>query len=131
MIVVDTSAWIAYFRNASTPAADALRAVQNPNEILVGDLVLLECLQGARDESHAARMEIELRAFFVETMLSADLAVDAARHYRRLRTLGVTPRKTIDLIIATFCIARGYRLLHQDRDFEPMMKHLGLQVILP
>jgi predicted nucleic acid-binding protein len=129
MIVVDTSVWIGYFRNTSTPAVATLRAVQNPNEVLVGDLVLLECLQGARDEIQAARMEVGLRAFYVETMLSADLAVDAARHYRRLRALGITPRKTIDLIIATFCISRGYRLLHQDRDFEPMVQHLGLRIV--
>ncbi|MGD9816753.1 MAG: PIN domain nuclease [Hyphomonadaceae bacterium] len=130
MIVVDTSAWIAYFRNEASPAAAALRALQWPGEILVGDLVLLECLQGARDENHAARIEAGLRAFTVEPMLGPDLAAEAARHYRTLRAIGATPRKTIDLIIATFCIARGHVLLHQDRDFEPMIQHLGLQAAL-
>jgi predicted nucleic acid-binding protein len=62
-------------------------------------------------------------------MLNDALAVEGARHYRRLRVLGVTPRKMTDLIIATFCIVRGYRLLHQDRDFEPMAQHLGLQIV--
>lgn len=128
MIVVDTSVWIGYFRNEATPAVDALRAIQNPTEIIVGDLVLTECLQGARDESHAARLETGLRAFVIEEMLSVALSVEAARNYRTLRALGITPRATIDVIIATFCIARGYALLHQDRDFDPMVTHLGLRV---
>jgi predicted nucleic acid-binding protein len=127
MIVVDTSAWLAHFRNQLTPAAEALRAHATPNEIIVGDIVLLECLQGARDERHAAHIEAGLRAFIVEPMLGPDLAVAAARHYRTLRALGVTPRKTADLIIATFCVAHGYALLHQDRDFDPIVQHLGLR----
>jgi predicted nucleic acid-binding protein len=128
MIVVDSSVWIAYFRNQRSPAVEALRGV-NPNQIVLGDLVLLECLQGARDENHAAKLEAGLRAFTIEPMLNDALAVEAARNFRRLRTLGVTPRKTTDLIIATFCIARGYALLHQDRDFEPMVTNLGLRVV--
>jgi len=130
MIVVDTSVWIAYFRNEARPAVATLRALANPSEILVGDLVLLECLQGARDEIHAAQIETGLRRFVVESMLGPDLAAMAARHFRTLRGLGITPRKTVDLLIATFCIHRGYRLLHQDRDFDAMAAHLGLQVLV-
>lgn len=129
MIVVDTSVWVAHFRNeTANPKVAQLRALADPNDIVIGDLILLECLQGARDEAHAARIEAPLRAFRVEAMLDATLAVEAARHYRTLRARGVTPRKTIDVIIASFCIRNGYRLLHQDRDFEPMAGHLGLLV---
>lgn len=128
MIVVDSSVWIGHFRNEATPAVAALRAIENPNEIVVGDLVLLECLQGARDDIHAGQIEAALRVFQIEAMLNAELAVAAARHYRVLRDLGLTPRKTIDVIIASFCIQRGYLLLHQDRDFDPMAAHLGLRI---
>ncbi len=128
MIVVDSSVWIAYFRSERSSAVQALINAA-PNEILVGDHILLECLQGARDERHAAKLEQGLRAFVIEPMLNDALAVEAARNFRRLRTLGVTPRKTTDLIIATFCIARGHALLHEDRDFEPMVQHLGLRVL--
>ena len=127
MIVVDTSVWIAHFRNDATSAVTKLRAITNPNDIIVGDLILLECLQGARDEVHAAQIEAALRAFQVEDMLGDQPAVEAARLYRTLRALGQTPRKTIDVIIGAFCIRRGYQLLHQDRDFEPMSVHLGLR----
>lgn len=129
MIVVDTSVWVAHFRNETSAAVATLRALDNPNDVVVGDLVLLECLQGARDEAHAARIESALRVFQIEAMLDAGLAIDAARHYRVLRAMGLTPRKTIDLIIGAFCIRNGYRLLHQDRDFDPMVAHLGLQVL--
>ena len=129
MIVVDTSVWVAHFRNDASAKVAALRDLENPNDIIVGDLVLLECLQGARDEAHAGRMESALRAFQIEAMLDASLAIDVARHYRVLRAEGLTPRKTIDLIIAAFCIKNGHRLLHQDRDFDPMVTHLGLQVL--
>lgn len=130
MIVVESSVWIAHFRNEATPAVSALRDIPDPNDILVGDLVLLECLQGARDERHAAQIEAALAAFSMESMLDARLAADAARNFRKLRSLGVTPRKTADMIIATFCMARGHALLHQDRDFEPMIAQLGLRSLL-
>ncbi|HYD87358.1 MAG TPA: PIN domain nuclease [Vitreimonas sp.] len=130
MIVVDSSVWIAHFRNEVSPAVAVLRGLQKPTAVVTGDLVLLECLQGARDDKHAAQIEATLRAFTVEPMLNDTHAADGARLYRRLRALGVTPRKMTDFIIATFCIARGYRLLHQDRDFEPMVQHLGLQVVV-
>ena len=127
MIIVDTSVWIAHFRNEASAAVTKLRAITNPNDIIVGDLILLECLQGARDEGHAAQIEGTLRAFQIEEMLGDQPAVETARLYRALRASGRTPRKTIDVIIGAFCIRRGYQLLHQDRDFEPMSAHLGLR----
>lgn len=127
MIIVDTSVWIGHFRNETTPAVTRLRAVVHPNDIIVGDLILMECLQGARDHVHAARIETALRAFRVAPMLNDTLAVEGARRYRALRAWGVTPRKTIDVIIATFALTNGCRLLQQDRDFEPWAAHFGLQ----
>jgi len=97
--------------------------------ILVGDLVLLEVLQGARDEAHAAKFERNLRAYRIVTMCNPDIAVRAAHNYRLLRAHGITVRKTIDLIIGTFCIAGDHILLHADRDFEPMAAFLGLRVV--
>lgn len=127
MIVVDTSVWVAHFRNEPSAAVTKLRAIVDPNDIIVGDLVLLACLQGARSEAHAAQIEAALRTFPIEDMLGDQAAIEAARLYRALRALGQTPRKTVDVIIAAFCIRRGYRLLHQDRDFEPMCAHMGLR----
>jgi predicted nucleic acid-binding protein len=93
---------------------------------LVGDLILLEVLQGARDEAHSARIEGGLRRFDVVLLLDADLAPRAARNYRKLRDMGITIRKTNDIIIATFCIDHRCLLLHDDRDFGPMEEYLGL-----
>lgn len=128
MIVVDSSVWIANLRDLDTDCVRRLRAIDHAEEpVLVGDLILLEVLQGARDEQHAARIERSLRQFPIQPMLDADLAVRAAGNVRALRARGITARKTIDIIIGTFCIERGHRLLHDDRDFVPMAAHLGLQ----
>jgi predicted nucleic acid-binding protein len=62
-------------------------------------------------------------------MLDERIAVQAAHNYRVLRRKGITIRKTADLIIGTFCIEQGHTLLHDDRDFDPMHAHLGLQVL--
>ena len=96
--------------------------------LLLGDMVLLEILQGARDDSHAAGLETGLRRFRIVEMLDYRVAVSAARHYRVLRARGITIRKTADLIIGAYCIEHGHFLLHDDRDFEPMREHLGLLV---
>ena len=97
--------------------------------LVVGDLVLCEVLQGLQTDAEAALVERALRRFDVVPMLSPDLAVRAAAHYRLLRARGVTVRKTIDLLIGTFCIERQHALLHNDRDFDGMERHLGLRVV--
>jgi predicted nucleic acid-binding protein len=129
MILVDSSVWIAHLRNQGTAAVGKFRSIRDPNEILVGDLIIVEVLQGARDEAHAARLEAILRRYVFESMLGSDLAVTAARNYRALRGKGITVRTTVDLIIATFCVERGHALLHDDRDFDPLAAYLGLTVM--
>jgi predicted nucleic acid-binding protein len=129
VIVVDTSVWIAHLRGVRTSATAKLDAAVGREPLLVGDLILLEILQGARDEAHAARLERGLRQFQIVSMLDSTLAVRAARNYRRLRDLGFTIRKTADVVIGAFCIEHGHALLHDDRDFAPMQTHLGLRVV--
>jgi predicted nucleic acid-binding protein len=129
MIVVDSSVWIARLRNLRTPAVARLDSFLDKEDVVVGDLVLLEVLQGARDDAHAAQIARQLRRYRVVTMSNEMLAIQAARDYRKLRDRGFTVRKTIDMIIGTFCIAYGHALLHDDRDFAPMARYLGLQVV--
>jgi predicted nucleic acid-binding protein len=128
VILVDSSVWIARLRGRETEATARLRALVPREPLLIGDLILLEVLQGARDEAHAARIERDMRRYAVVPLLDDELAPRAARNYRALRDLGVTIRKTADLIIGTYCIERGHALLHDDRDFDPMEQHLGLRV---
>ena len=129
MIVVDSSVWIANLRREQTEPVRKLRSIERPSQIIVGDLILLEVLRGARDEAHAARIERNLRQFAIEPMLDNRLAVRAAENYRELRRRGLTVRKTVDVIIGTFCLEHGHALLHDDRDFDPFTMHLGLQVV--
>jgi hypothetical protein len=95
----------------------------------MGDLIMCEILRGAPSDRDAIKIEALLRASEVVGMVDDDLAVDAARNYRALRARGITIRKTIDLLIGTFCISEGLPLLHRDRDFDAMEQHLGLQVL--
>ena len=129
MIVVDSSVWIDHLNDRTTPEVERLRGLVGRAAILVGDLVLLEVLQGLRDEGEAALVERSLRRFDVAPMLDPDLASRAAANYRLLRGMGVTVRKTADLVIGTYCIERGHTLLHSDRDFLPMQTHLGLRTV--
>lgn len=129
MILVDSSVWIAHLRGVSCDATRKLNALDDMADIIVGDLILLEVLQGARHEAHALRIERDMRQFTIVRLLNDSLAVEAARNYRHLRAKGITVRKTIDMIIATFCIANRLSLLHHDRDFDPMTVHLGLEVV--
>ena len=129
MILVDSSVWIAHLRGHRTAATAKLETLAGREPLLIGDLILLEVLQGARDESHAARIERRLRQYTVVPLLDADLAPRAAQNYRKLRSLGVTVRKAADIIIGTFCIEHRHALLHDDRDFAPMEQHLGLMVV--
>jgi predicted nucleic acid-binding protein len=127
MIVVDSSVWIANLRGQDTDPVRKLRDIEDGSEILVGDLILLEVLQGARDDSHARQIEQFLRQFEIVPMMNASLAVRAAGNYRLLRQKGITIRKTIDVIIGTFCIENRYFLQQHDKDFSPMAEHLGLR----
>ncbi|MBX5241022.1 PIN domain nuclease [Rhizobium sp. NLR22b] len=127
MIVVDSSVWIAHLRGMENAARRRLQNIEDPLEILVGDLILMEVLQGARNDRHATTIA-NLRQFTIRPMLDDSLAVRAARNYRLLRERGITVRKIIDVIISTFCIQEGHSLLHDDRDFDPMAEHLGLRI---
>jgi predicted nucleic acid-binding protein len=127
VILVDSSVWIDHLRNTITAPVAHLRSLISVEELLVGDLILCEVLQGLRTETEARLVEDALREFEVVSLVDAELAIKAAANYRFLRRRGITISKTIDLLIGTFCIARGHVLLHSDRDFAPMESFLGLQ----
>jgi predicted nucleic acid-binding protein len=128
MIVVDSSVWIDYFNGRPTAQADALDRL-GQERLVIGDLIMAEVLQGFAAESDFRRAERIFAAFEFRRMLGREIAIAAARNHRALRARGVTPRNTIDTIIATFCIAGGHDLLHRDRDFDPFERHLGLRVL--
>ena len=127
MILVDGSVWIAHLRGRATAETSRLQGYAAERMILLGDLILMEVLQGARDETHAEKLERGMRRFPLAAMLDEEIAVKSARNHRLLRGLGVTVRKTADVVIGTYCIVRGHSLLHADRDFLPMVRHLGLR----
>ena len=129
MVLVDTSVWVDYFNGLETPRTDRLDQLLGSGRLLTGDLILAELLQGfAKDADYrtARRLLLELPC---AELVGRDNALRAADYYRRLRRRGVTVRKTIDVLIGTYCIQHGHELLHADRDFDPMQRHLGLRVL--
>ena len=129
MIIVDTSVWVDYLAgtvNAETEWLDSRLGLQ---PIALTDLILCELIQGIRSDSAVTSLLRELARFDVLSTGGKELALAAAQNYRALRHRGITVRKTVDCIIATFCIREGHALLHRDRDFDPFEQHLGLKVI--
>jgi predicted nucleic acid-binding protein len=126
MILVDSSVWIDYVRDRSTPEVDKLDGLLGSGEIRIGDLILAEVLQGCDTDKEFDQVRHFLRPFPVIRIANEAIAIQAARNYRTLRAKGITVRKTIDTLIATRCIVEGITLLYSDRDFDPFVDHLGL-----
>ena len=129
MLVVGSTVWVDYFNGLRTPQTDYLDAVLDRVPILVGDLILTEVLQGFRTNADFEDARSALSKFIQYGMVGLELALQSARNYRFLRQNGITVRKTIDSLIATYCIENNHELLHNDSDFDGYEQHLGLQVV--
>jgi predicted nucleic acid-binding protein len=130
-VIVDTTVWIDYFHGEQNPETQWFDAELSRQRMGLTDLILCEVLQGIRDERAFARVRRELRKFELFASVGEDVAVAAAVNFRTLRRRGRTVRKTVDCLIATFCITNRHSLLHRDRDFDHFEQLLGLSVIHP
>jgi predicted nucleic acid-binding protein len=129
VVIVDTTVWIDYFEGTSNPETDWLEAELDRQRLGLTDIILCEVLHGVRDESTAIDVERRLLKLEVFESGGVDMARESARNYRILRSRGYTVRKTIDCLIATFCIRAQHSLLHRDRDFDPFETFLKLSVV--
>lgn len=127
MIVVDSSVWIDYLGGSASDATDRLDQALDAGDVVTGDLVLTEVLQGFRHDRDHAAARAALLSTTVVPMLGTANALASADAYRTLRKRGVPVRKTIDVVIATWCLKADLPLLFTDRDFEPFVEHLGLR----
>ncbi len=127
MIVVDSSVWIDFFNGVSTPEVERLDGLLGVTPLAIGDLILVEVMQGFRSEQDVATARQLFRSLALLPMLGGSNPWKAAENYRHLRRKGITVRKTIDGIIATACIEANLPLLFSDRDFQPYVDHLGLE----
>jgi hypothetical protein len=129
MILVDSSVWIDYFNGKKTSKTDWLDSALGNKPIIIGDLILAEVLQGFQNENDFRTVKNLLLDFPFMEMVGKNMAIKSAINYRFLRKKGVTVRKTIDVMIGTFCIHLHFSLLHDDRDFDPLEKYLKLKTI--
>ncbi|GEM73295.1 type II toxin-antitoxin system VapC family toxin [Sphingomonas aquatilis] len=130
MIVVDSSVWIDYFRGVQSVQTAYLDAAFGRTPVVAGDLIVAEVLQGFSDDRSFQLAEARFSLTDLLVISDHRVAVQAARNYRHLRSLGITIRKTIDTLIATRCILDRLPLLYSDRDFDPFVQHLGLRPAL-
>ena len=128
MIVADTSVWIDYLRGIDAPHTNALDYELQNNRIITGDLIITEILQGFRNDKNYSEAKNIMDALEYRDFVGREIALKAAQNFRKLRTRGITVRKTIDVIIGTFCIENNFPLIHNDRDFDPMEQYLGLKI---
>jgi hypothetical protein len=127
MIMADSSVWIDFFNGLPSPQTDRLESHIRRGPVLMGDLIMTEVLQGFRREADFNKAQQLLAHFPMIEIAGPAMALQSARNFRHLRSLGLTVRKTIDCLIATRCIADGHALLFSDRDFIPFVDHLGLE----
>jgi hypothetical protein len=130
-LLVDSTVWIDFFGGRETAGVALLDASLGHREIVVGDIILTEVLQGFRFDRQFRQARSAMLKFPVLDMVGRDVALRTAENYRRLRRRGVTVRRTLDCLIATFCIQNGLELLHADRDFDPFERWFGLHVARP
>jgi len=131
MVIVDTTVWIDYLRGTDNAETFWLDRELQKQRLGLTDLILYEVLQGIRERTSFERVRADLLKFHVFETGGIDLAIAAARNYRVLRQRGYTIRKTVDCLIASFCLEHGHALLHRDRNFDGFEKGLGLVVIRP
>ncbi len=128
MIVADTSVWIDYVNGVVAPHTDALDYELAHNRIITGDLIIVEFLQGFKNDADYEKARQIMDSLEYMNFVGREISLKAANNYRILRKQGITVRKTIDVIIATFCIENHFPLLHNDKDFDPFEEILGLNV---
>ena len=131
MVIGYTTVWIDYLGGINNAQTAWLDQEVSRQRLGLTDIILSEVSQGVRGEAAFARVRNDLSKFQVLTTGGIDLAVVAAQNYRSLRRRGHTVRKTIDCLIATYCLEAGHWLLHRDRYFDPLEQHLGLRVVHP
>lgn len=129
MVIVDTTVWIDYLRGAQNPESQWLNSEMGNQRLALTDIILCEVLQGVADDNSFNDVKRDLLQFEIFATVGVEFALAAAQNFRALRQRGHTVRRTVDCLIATFCIVEGHSLLHKDRDFDPFERFLGLIVL--
>ena len=129
MVMVDTSAWIEYFRGGLPAIVNKVDLCLEQDLVGIGDLVYCEVMQGIRSPRERGEVSSLLLSLPQFDMVGFTIAEKSAFNYRLLRSKGVTVRKTIDVLIGTFCAEHGLQLIHHDSDFDLMAKHIGLDIV--
>jgi predicted nucleic acid-binding protein len=129
MVIVDTSAWIEYLRGGISEVVEKVDRCLDLDQVGIGDLIYCEVMQGIRSSRERNRVSSLLLSLPHFDMVGFGIAQKSAANYRLLRSRGVTVRKTIDVLIGTFCAEHGFQVAHNDSDFDHMATHIGLELV--
>jgi len=128
MILIDTSGWIEYFNDTGHEVIRDIDYALDNELVCLGDLIYCEVLQGIKHKKELRKVKNVLHTLQKEIIGGFEICEKASENYKYLRSTGITVRKTIDIIIGTYCIENGHEIIHNDIDFEPIKKHLGLKL---
>jgi predicted nucleic acid-binding protein len=129
-VLTDSSVWIDYFNGVQNWQTDRLDLYLAKEQVIIGDLILTEVLRGLKHDKDYKAAKTHLLYLPIVRMLDTKIALKSADQFRILRKQGITVRKTIDTLIGTYCIENDLILLHNDKDFEVMIKPLGLKTVV-
>jgi hypothetical protein len=128
VILVDTSAWIELLRASGHPAHVTLRHhLARRSPIATTEPVIMELLAGVRSPRELSRLRARLLALprlVVRGLADFEAAADI---YRTCRAKGATVRKLMDCLIAAIAIRENASILHNDDDFEVLVRHTRLR----
>lgn len=130
MILVDTSVWIDYFNGVSTKQTDSLDRILSEHTVLIGDIILTDILQGFDSDKEFRLAKQALDPLDCVHLGGKSLAIKAASNFRFLLSKGITIRKTVDMLIGSWCIEHEVELLHNDKDFDQIATQLPLQIFV-
>ncbi len=117
VVIVASGVWIDFFRGVRNPQTEWILREAGGRMIGTLDLIVCEVLQGVPREPDYERIKQKMLDLAVYNSGGEQMAVESAQNYRKLRAKGITIRKTIDCIIATYCIRHGFALLHKGSRF--------------
>jgi predicted nucleic acid-binding protein len=124
VILLDSSVWIAALRPGDVRIQDVV-----PFDDVVTCLpIIQEVLQGIRDENAWRRIRQAMLAMdIVESPLRLEVYDEAIGLFRSARRAGLTPRSSVDCLIAACALRNDLEVVHLDRDFPALARVSGLK----
>lgn len=129
-ILVDTSVWIDFFNNKDSVHSNLLTSfIKNDEKIFICPVIYQEILQGIKDDYKFEEIKNIILNFNILDDNIMLITNEAINLYRNLRKKGITIRKSVDCLIASYALVNDLHLFFIDKDFENICKNLEMKII--